>query len=291
MQLTLQIVLLKFFHIFYFLSIFSQGEKIIRINEVLPINKTNIIDPYGSRIPWFELHNFSYNHVDISYMYITNDTTNTKKFRIFDLGRYTKIQPKGFIIFYADGNSVKSPFHVPFHLDTVGYIALYDADGKTLLDFLSYKICNADYSFGRFPDGSDSLVIFNNPTPGNSNVQNIRKTSAEIFGMIDPSGFLLTFISMSVVFIILLTIYFVYKLFNYISNRKVIINIQDDNKRKESIKVLSNETVATIAATLYYYQSMKHKIENAKITVKKSSRPYSPWSSKIYGLRKHPKNW
>lgn len=286
MQITSQIVFWKFFLLIY-LYVFSQGERIIRINEVLPINKTNIIDPYGSRIPWFEIHNFSYNQVDISYMYITNDTNNKKKFRISDLGENTKIQPKGFIIFYADGNSAKGPFHVPFHLDTIGYIALYDADGKTLIDFLSYKVCDADHSFGRFPDGSDSLVIFNNPTPGNSNVQYTRKTSAEIFGIIDPSGFLLTFISMSVVFIILLMIYFIYKLFNHLSNRKKI----DNNRNKSINNIISNETIATIAATLYFYQSTKLKAENAKITIKKIPRPYSPWSSKIYSLRKHPKNW
>jgi glutaconyl-CoA/methylmalonyl-CoA decarboxylase subunit delta len=44
------------------------------------------------------------------------------------------------------------------------------------------------------------------------------------------------------------------------------------------------EVMAVIAAALYLHSKETHDNENLKLTIKKSSRPYSPWSSKIYGL-------
>ncbi len=44
-----------------------------------------------------------------------------------------------------------------------------------------------------------------------------------------------------------------------------------------------------IAMALYLYTNQIHDQENPVITMIKVSRTYSPWSSKIYGLRKSPR--
>ena len=51
----------------------------------------------------------------------------------------------------------------------------------------------------------------------------------------------------------------------------------------------SGEINAAIAMALYLYTSELHDQENPVITMIKVSRTYSPWSSKIYGLRKSPR--
>jgi len=51
----------------------------------------------------------------------------------------------------------------------------------------------------------------------------------------------------------------------------------------------AGEVHAAIAMALYLYSNELHDQENPVITMIKVSRTYSPWSSKIYGLRKSPR--
>ena len=52
---------------------------------------------------------------------------------------------------------------------------------------------------------------------------------------------------------------------------------------------LSGEVVAAIVMALYLYTNEIHDQEDPVITMVRVSRTYSPWSSKIYGLRKSPR--
>jgi len=55
-------------------------------------------------------------------------------------------------------------------------------------------------------------------------------------------------------------------------------------------KVDSNEEVAAVIAfALHLYQQEIHDYDNMILTIQKVVRPYSPWSSKIYGLRQMPR--
>lgn len=48
---------------------------------------------------------------------------------------------------------------------------------------------------------------------------------------------------------------------------------------------LSGETNAAIALALNLYLSELHDLESNMMTIEKVSKRYSPWNSKIYGLR------
>jgi len=52
---------------------------------------------------------------------------------------------------------------------------------------------------------------------------------------------------------------------------------------------LSGEINAAIVMALYLYTEEIHDQEDPVITMIRVSRTYSPWSSKIYGLRKLPR--
>jgi len=58
---------------------------------------------------------------------------------------------------------------------------------------------------------------------------------------------------------------------------------------KHSEEEMSGEVNAAIAMALYMYQNEMHDYENTVLTINKVSRNYSPWSSKIYTLRKLPR--
>ena len=52
---------------------------------------------------------------------------------------------------------------------------------------------------------------------------------------------------------------------------------------------IHEETAAAIALAIHMYKSDLHDQESFTITLKKVSKIYSPWSSKIYTLRQNPR--
>jgi hypothetical protein len=61
-------------------------------------------------------------------------------------------------------------------------------------------------------------------------------------------------------------------------------------KEPEKIKEpeITEELVAAIGLALYLHLEDYHDYERTMLTIQKAIRPYSPWSSKIYGLRQTP---
>jgi len=52
---------------------------------------------------------------------------------------------------------------------------------------------------------------------------------------------------------------------------------------------ISGEVSAAISTALYLHFEEKHDLENTILTIKRVQKTYSPWSSKLYGLREYPK--
>ncbi|MCK5847140.1 MAG: OadG family protein [Bacteroidales bacterium] len=52
---------------------------------------------------------------------------------------------------------------------------------------------------------------------------------------------------------------------------------------------LSGDESAAIAAAISIILSEQHDLESGKITIKKISKRYSPWSSKIYSMNEYRK--
>jgi len=123
-----------------------------------------------------------------------------------------------------------------------------------------------------------------------------KEQAGEVFVKVDPIGFGMTIIAMSVVFSSLIFLYLVFRFFGKYNVRKSKKKKQQLTKVDEKIQVnVNNEEVpgevfAAIACALHLYQSQMHDEENTVITIEKVARTYSPWSSKIYGLRRIPKN-
>ncbi|MCX7863017.1 MAG: OadG family protein [Bacteroidales bacterium] len=119
---------------------------------------------------------------------------------------------------------------------------------------------------------------------------------SKFFIVNDPEGIILTIIAMAVVFISLILIYAFFhnfgKQFNRFSERKKLIK---EGKHDEAYQIEishSGELNAAIALALHLYHSQIHDMESFKLTINKVSRNYTPWSSKIYGLRQYNKeNW
>lgn len=53
----------------------------------------------------------------------------------------------------------------------------------------------------------------------------------------------------------------------------------------EADKNFTGEIAAAIGAAVHMYTSEQHDEESAILTIKQVKKPYSPWSSKIYGTQ------
>ncbi len=65
---------------------------------------------------------------------------------------------------------------------------------------------------------------------------------------------------------------------------------QQITQQPAPVKKESNEDInVIIAAAIYLYRQEAHDFQNYSLTIKRIDKIYSPWSSKIYGLRKWPR--
>jgi len=78
------------------------------------------------------------------------------------------------------------------------------------------------------------------------------------------------------------------KFFSFLTGKKVASQNQLLVQAKKNSDV-AEEEAAAIALAIHMYKRELHDIESLTITLKKVSRIYSPWSSKIYTLRQNPR--
>jgi hypothetical protein len=132
------------------------------INEFLAINQTDTTDEDGQHEDWIELFNKTNLPKDLYGLYLSDDYTNPAKFA-FPVN--TVIEPKGFLVVWADEDSATSSFlHSNFKLAGTGEdILLSDIDGN-IFDSLSFGPQVADVSMGRCPDGNGTFEVMENTT-------------------------------------------------------------------------------------------------------------------------------
>lgn len=273
---------------------YAQSTRDLRINELLVINDSNYVDDYGQHCGWFEVFNSAYNTVDIGGSYLTNDPANPTKYYIPKGDPITKIAPRNYLVFFADNAPTRGILHLNFTLDESNYLAIYEGNGKTLIDAIKFGPQRSDVSFGRLTDGNHEWGFLEKTTPLANNYTGTVVSAGEKFVEMDPYGVGMAVIAMSVVFAALILLYIVFK------NTKRIYGINFKKLfRRESRKEIivesateveiSGEVNAAIAMAIHMYISELHDHEEAVLTIRKVSRTYSPWSSKIYGLRNQPR--
>ena len=111
---------------------------------------------------------------------------------------------------------------------------------------------------------------------------------SNIFLAIDKQAWIIVIIGYLVVFAALVILYLVFKfvlpgIFRVKLYRRAARegrHVDESEKR-----VLTGEVNAAIATALYLYFDEVHDFESNVITIRKVSRAYSPWNSKIYNMR------
>ena len=149
-----------------------EGEgAILVINELLARNDLGIADPQGERDDWIEIYNCGEEAINIGGMYLTDDLSEPTKWRIpNDNLQATTISPGDYLLIWADNDTADAGLHASFELDADAgdEIGLFDTDGTTLLDSVTFGDQTPDVSYGRDPDATSNLVTLH-PTPVASN--------------------------------------------------------------------------------------------------------------------------
>ncbi len=279
---------------------FAQNRKALRLNEVMVQNESSIVDDYGERHGWIELFNSNFAPLEISSIYITNDSTDKKKYPV-PLGDVnTRIAKRQHVVFFADGEPNKGTFHLNFVLEPGkdNWIGIYDADGITKIDEVTIPATiETDNSYARAEDGIGEWSIRNGGeayiTPSSANIIRDKNNKIEEFAERDKAGVGMTVMAMAIVFSALLVLCLCFYAIGNIGASISKINKMkahgvEKHSVKEDFKVHdSGEEIAAIAIALHDHLDA-HDTENTILTINKVKRAYSPWSSKIYSLREVP---
>ncbi len=288
-------------------AIFAQGIKDIRINEFMVFNQTNLEDDYGNRVGWVELYNTGHSKVDVAGCYLSIDPTGKRNpemtYRIPPHDSRTVIEPQGYLVFFCEGTATKGTFHTNFTLDRTGYIALTDASSQgTPISQVTYDVADQqpDVSMGyetvhNETTGRDELAFgkLSRTTPLATNEMSDPIPQHELFRQRDPHGYLMAITAMCVVFTALLILYLLFallgKLMSGIAARKMRYATKEGELVSPAARSFSGEAeIAAIAMALHQFQSELHDKQATVLTINKVTRAYSPWSSKLYGLRQMP---
>lgn len=302
-------------------AVSAQSRRNLRINEVMVQNDSNFVDDYGHHTAWIELFNTTHAPLNIASVFLTNNratldenlSAKERKAMMYavPLGDVlTKMPKRQHVVFWADGRPTLGTFHTSFTLQPGqdNWIAIFDGDGHTLIDSVTVPATlGSNQSFARIEDGVDSkdgvklgieaweirddsegLPV----TPSSNN--KIRETNDKIdmFAEKDKNGFAMAIMAMGIVFSALLLLcicfYIISKIGERVSSRNKTKTLSSSETEIHVEKGHdSGEEIAAIAMALHEHLNA-HDSENTVLTINKVKRAYSPWSSKIYGLRQLP---
>ena len=307
----------------------AQSQSDMRINEVLVINTDDYEDDFGHKHGWIELFNKSRGTVDIGGCYISNDRRDLKKYRIPKGDVLTKIKPRQHVVLWADNMPLRGTFHVNFTLQETNVLYLTSSNGRDVIDSLLFPVGEGpfdvmDYvvsnegdvvktagaiphyplenvSYGRLmdgenTDGANGWAFLIKTTPSSNNVILDSEAAAQRFKEFDPYGLIMALTAMSVVFFALLLLFIIFK-----NIGKAAIRAGRNKAKKAGLSPVAAEALvseavpgeiyAAVATSLHLYMQEDdvHDLENTILTIHKVTRSYSPWSSKIYGLREIPR--
>ncbi len=279
----------------------AQSQDAMRLNEYLVVNTDDFQDDFGQQNAWFELFNSSYGTVDIAGCFLSDDPANLKKYAIPGGDVMTKIKPRQHVLFWADNQPYRGTFHVSFDLANADEIIFTKGDGKTIIDRIPVRHdLGENVSFGRVEDGIGSVegdgagwAVLERTSPSTNNHEIDKGAKPTRMKEIDPYGWVLALTAMSVVFLALILLYFIFKAIgnaNIRAGKKRSAAASGTDVKTSAYGEVPGEVYAAIATAMHLYQQddENHDEESFVVTLHHTDRTYSPWSSKIYTLRQTP---
>lgn len=141
----------------------------IVINEIMASNIDVYRDPSTNFGPWVELYNPSTQGVKLGGLYVSDDPSNLKKYKLID--NYGVLSSKGYAILNFDHHDIYTPEsyrQIDGKLDCDGGTVII-SDGKKIIAQQEYPAAIGRVSYARTIDGGETWAYTGNPSPGSSN--------------------------------------------------------------------------------------------------------------------------
>lgn len=295
------------------ISMQAQNVSDLIISEVMAEpDSASIVDDYGHRNGWIEIFNKSQGTVNYAGCFLSDDRNNLQKSLIPKSDNRTKLGPRQVALFYASGNGTEGTFYADFKIRKGSTVYLVSNDGRTIIDSLAVP--------ATLPAGKSVLKLAKdtkqmdfkakaepaNPTPGSVNGSQASETGSQKMAREDKHGFVLTLVSVSVVFAALLVLWWLFSLLGKASTKKgdkgCGCSCASKSKGKNSGKLtpevaaaislaldqeMNGEVYAAISAALHLYmEDSVHDKESFVITIRHKE---SNWNNKELNFRQLPR--
>ncbi len=290
------------------MSVFGQGARNIKINEVMTNNTASIVDEYGRYNAWIELSNIAYSSYNVRGMYVTtNRGVLNKSLTVPQRIAMMSVIPSGddrtllsarkHLILYLNSNPAEGMQHLTVKSEKGKslWIALYDGNAVDLIDSVTVPALSANLSYARVKDGSPKWTVKTADlvTPGSNNYIHTGETKIAKLKREDPHGYGIAILSMGIVFSCLALLYVFFRILGLFMSHKQTIkkakNIPPVNvavKAGEKLAETGHKTkvilkdgmktggidkevyIAVISMALKQYQDDVHDVESNIITIK-----------------------
>ena len=294
-------------------TVFGQGAKNIRINEVLTNNTASIQDEYGQREAWIEVENTSFTTYNIRGMYFTTDRSvldpnmsvpeRIKRMSVIPNGDpRTQIGGRQHLVFFCNSNPAQGKLHLTLDVPMSEplWIGFYNGNATELIDSVSIPALAANQSYARMSATTWSVKSEENVTPGIENFIKTDETKDAKLKREDPYGFGITLLAMGIVFFCLAVLFVFFWLFGllmrHLDTAKKVVNAQPIKPITKTVEVthdLAHATgnilqdglktkgidkevyIAVISMALKQYQDDVHDVESGVITIKSKDTGWS----------------
>ena len=269
---------------------FAQGAKNLKFNEILVTNTASIVDEYGCRSAWIEFHNDAFASANARNCFLTTNRAVLNKelsaperikmmYQIPSGDVATSIHGKQKMLFFADNMPKRGVFHTSFVLadSTENWIALYDANGTTLLDSITVPALGENQSWARAKDGVGEwqIVTADNVTPAATNTVEQGEGKVAKFKRMDSLGLGMTVMCMAVVFSALAILWWLFAIIGKIFASTISSNKKAPAKAAAPVPAAApaakrgkaDEEMAAVCMALHEHFGNVHDEESDILTI------------------------
>lgn len=289
----------------------AQNVSDLIISEVLAEpDSTGFTDDFGRRSGWIEIYNTSTGTVNFGGCYLTDDLKDLRKSQIPKNDLRTKLGARQVALLFTSGDGSDGTFYAGFTLSPGKTVYLVSNDGKTVVDSLSIPKDLAPGESVSKHSTDPKLLSWTSdgkggrPTPMVRNGDQNAETNAQVMARKDPHGWILSLVSVSVVFAALAILWFLFRIFFELPARRAAAPAKAKPAAKSKSDIPDDETAAAIALALdmenggdtyaaialamdLYFNDTVHDSEPYVLTMRPGGA--SQWNDKKLNFRKLPR--
>lgn len=138
------------------------------INEIMSANETSLLDEDGEYSDWIEIYNASSSTVYLNDFHLSDGFSDIEKWMFPDIS----IPAGEFLVVFLSGKDrsvAGNELHTNFKLRSTGEYVILSNQLGLIVDHFLPVLLEKDHSYGRLPDGTNTVGYLTNATPGSTN--------------------------------------------------------------------------------------------------------------------------